>query len=241
MPRISIIIPCYREAKRIPETLPRLAAYLDTISNRGITCEVLLIVERSPDNTLSIAREIADGRPGWHAIDNQVHKGKGYAVRTGMLRAHGDFACFMDADLSTDPTAVVNALSLLDNHPEFDIVAGDRRHPQSVITRNQGKSRITLSGIFNRSVRMLFPRSVKTRDTQCGFKFFRIAAAKELFSYARIDGFAFDVEIFTLAHHLAHPIQMMSVHWKDAPHSTVRALRHGIQMYRDLLRLRFFQ
>ncbi|MDR1010897.1 MAG: glycosyltransferase family 2 protein, partial [Opitutaceae bacterium] len=117
VPRLSLIIPCYNEARRIPETLPRLAAYLDTLAARGITHEVLLVVERSPDDTLAIARQIAASHPDWRAIDNQVHRGKGCAVRSGMLRAQGDFACYMDADLSTAPAAIAEALALLEKNP----------------------------------------------------------------------------------------------------------------------------
>jgi dolichyl-phosphate beta-glucosyltransferase len=238
VPRLSLIIPCYNEARRIPGTLPRLAAYLETLAARGIPHEVLLVVERSPDSTLAIARQFAASHPGWYAIDNQVHRGKGHAVRSGMLRAQGDFACYMDADLSTDPAAIAEALSCLENNPTVAIIAGDRRHPGSTVTRNPGKSRPFLSRIFNLNARLLFPRSIKTGDTQCGFKMFRAAAARDIFPGVRIDGFAFDVEVFVRARRLGHRVLAMPVCWTDAPHSTVRAIRHSAQMFRDLLRLR---
>ncbi len=235
MPLVSIIIPCYNEARRIPATLPRLAAYLSALP---VEHEVLLIVERCLDNTLAIAREIAAAHPGWHAIDNQVHRGKGYAVRSGMLRAKGDFACYMDADLSTEPAAIAESIALLEKHPGVSMIAGDRRDIGSLITRNPGKSRPMLSHVFNLAARILFPRGIKTRDTQCGFKMFRAAAARAIFERARLDGFAFDVEVFLLARRLGLGVLTMPVRWTDAPHSTVRALRHGAQMFRDLIRLR---
>ena len=238
--RLSLIIPCYNESRRIPKTLPLLAASLEPLTARGITHEVLLVVERSPDNTLAIAQQIAAPHPNWRAIDNQTHRGKGYAVRSGTSLAQGDFTCYMDADLSTDPAAITEALALLEQNPAIAIIAGDRRHPASVVTRNPGTSRPWLSHIFNLAARLLFPRSINTRDTQCGFKIFRADAAREIFARARIDGFAFDVEIFRLARRLGYKIQTMPVRWADSPHSTVRALRDGTHMFLDLLRLRFF-
>lgn len=235
MPLVSIIIPCYNEARRIPDTLPRLAAYLSALPMEH---EVLLIVERCPDNTLAIAQEIAAAHPGWRAIDNQVHRGKGYAVRSGMLRAKGDFACYMDADLSTEPAAIAKSIALLEKHPAASMIAGDRRDPASLVTRNPGKSRPRLSHAFNLAARILFPCAIKTRDTQCGFKMFRAAAARDIFGRARLDGFAFDVEVFLLARRHGHGVLAMPVRWTDAPHSTVRALRHGAHMFGDLLRLR---
>lgn len=237
--QLSIIIPCYNEARRVPETMPRLAAWLETLSARGITHEVLLVVERCADNTLAIAQGIAAAHPDWRAIDNKTHRGKGYAVRSGMSFAQGAFACYMDADLSTEPSAISQALAILEQNPDIAIIAGDRRHPDSTVTRNPGKSRPLLSHIFNLNARLLFPRSIKTGDTQCGFKMFRAAAARDIFARARIDGFAFDVEVFHLARRLGYKIQTIPVRWIDAPHSTVRAVRHGAQMFRDLLRLRF--
>ena len=240
--RLSLIIPCYNESRRIPKTLPLLAASLEPLTARGITHEVLLVVERSPDNTLAIAQQIAAPHPNWRAIDNQTHRGKGYAVRSGMALAQGEFTCYMDADLSTDPAAIAGALALLEQNPDpaLAIVAGDRRHPASVVTRNPGATRPLFSRLFNHAARLLFPRAIAAiRDTQCGFKLFRAEAARKIFSRARLDGFAFDVEIFHLARRLGYQIQTIPVRWSDSPHSTVRALRDGARMFRDLLRLRF--
>jgi len=243
MPALSLIIPCHNESRRIPQTLPLLASSLKLFTARGITHEVILVVEKSPDNTLALAQQFAAAHPNWRAIDNQVHRGKGYAVRSGMThalaRAQSDYACYMDADLSTDPAAIPEALALLEQNPALAIVAGDRRHPASAVTRNPGASRPLLSRVFNLAARLLFPRTIKTRDTQCGFKMFRAPAAREIFSRARLDGFAFDVEIFHLARRLGFQIQTIPVRWADSPHTTVRALRDGAQMFRDLLRLRF--
>ena len=239
MPRLSIVVPVYTEARRLAPAMQKLAVVLETFP---FSHEVLLIVEKSGDASLAIAREVISAHPNWRAIDNQVHCGKGYAVRSGVAHAAPDaaFICFMDADLSSDPVAITDALALLENEPSVAIVAGDRRHPQSIVRRDQGKSRPFFSRLFNFTVRVFFP-FIKTRDTQCGFKLFRAGAARAIFEKARIDGFAFDVEIFKLAHRLGYEVRGIPVRWTDAPHSTVRALRHGAQMFRDLLRLRFWR
>ncbi|AWI09908.1 dolichyl-phosphate beta-glucosyltransferase [Ereboglobus luteus] len=232
---LSIVIPAYNETRRLASAMQKLAAVLETFS---FSHEVLLVVEKSGDDSLALAQKIAAAHPNWRAIDNLVHRGKGYAVRSGMLRATGDFICFMDADLSSDPAAVNDALKVIET-TSATVVAGNRRHPESVVTHNQGKSRPLLSKVFNLTARMLFPGGIKVRDTQCGFKMFRADAAREIFTRARIDGFAFDIEIFLLAHRLGYEVRTIPVHWTDSPYSTVRAFRHGLQMYRDLLRLRF--
>ena len=237
MLQLSIIIPCYNESRRIPQTLPRLADHLTTLAP-ALTCEVLLVIEKSPDATIALARSIAAARPDWRVIDTAAHRGKGAAVRAGMLLAQGDLVCFMDADLSSDPAAIADALALLETRPALSLIAGDRRHPASIVTRNPGKTRPLFSHVFNLAARALFPRSIPTRDTQCGFKLFRAAAAREIFTRARLDGFAFDVEIFLLARRLGLEIATIPVCWTDAPHTTVRTLRHGTHMFFDLLRLR---
>jgi dolichyl-phosphate beta-glucosyltransferase len=128
-------------------------------------------------------------------------------------------------------------LALFARHPATGIIIGDRRHPQSCVLAAQPRARVRLSRLFNLCARSLFP-CIKTADTQCGFKAFRAAVAARIFAAQRIDGFAFDVEVLVLAAHLGCELRTMPVDWTDAPHSTVRAFRHGARMLRDLLRLR---
>ncbi|MDR0901534.1 MAG: glycosyltransferase [Opitutaceae bacterium] len=233
---LSIVIPVYNETPRLAASMARLSVALGTL---GEPHEVLLVVEASPDGSLALAREIAAQHPGWRAIDNGPQHGKGHAVRSGIRRALGGIVCYMDADLSTDPAAIPQMLALFARHPETALVIGDRRHPQSRVLAAQPRARVRLSLVFNRCVRLLFP-GIQTRDTQCGFKAFRASAAAGIFAAQRIDGFAFDVEVLVLASRLGCKLLAMPVDWSDAPHSTVRALRHGSRMALDLLRLRCF-
>jgi dolichyl-phosphate beta-glucosyltransferase len=216
--------------------MARLAASLAAATGLP-PCEVLLIVEASPDGSLALARDIAARHTDWQAIDNGPQRGKGHAVRSGIRRARGDIVCYMDADLSTDPAAIPHMLALFAQHPATGVVIGDRRHPQSRVLAAQPRARVRLSRLFNLCVRTFFP-CIQTNDTQCGFKALRAPAAARIFATQRLDGFAFDVEVLLLARALGLEMRTMPVDWTDAPHSTVRALRHGSRMFLDLLRLR---
>jgi dolichyl-phosphate beta-glucosyltransferase len=231
---LSIVIPVYNETRRLAASMGRLSAALRALDHPH---EVLLIVEASPDGSLALARDIAARHARWQAIDNGPQRGKGHAVRSGVRRAQGDIVCYMDADLSTDPAAVPHMLALFARHPDTGIIIGDRRHPQSRVLAAQPRARVRLSRLFNLCVRSFFP-CIRTSDTQCGFKAFRAAAAARIFAAQRIDGFAFDVEVLVLAARLGCELRAMPVDWTDAPHSTVRAFRHGSRMFLDLLRLR---
>jgi dolichyl-phosphate beta-glucosyltransferase len=232
---LSIVIPVYNETRRLAASMARLSVALRALDHPH---EVLLIVEASPDGSLALARDLAARHPGWRAIDNGPQRGKGHAVRSGIRRARGAIVCYMDADLSTDPAAIPQMLALFARHPAAGVVIGDRRHPQSRVLAAQPRARVCLSRLFNLCVRALFP-CIQTSDTQCGFKAFRAGAAARIFATQRLDGFAFDVEVLLLAARLGCELRAMPVDWTDAPHSTVRALRHGARMAFDLLRLRF--
>jgi dolichyl-phosphate beta-glucosyltransferase len=240
---LSIVIPAYNEARRLPPNLRRVADYCESLAAaRGepqadSAYEVLVVVERSTDGTLEASRGAAAGLRHIEVIDNQVQRGKGYAVRTGMLRARGAFVFFMDADLSTPLGEVEHFLRYFAGHPEADILIGNRRHPDSHIRRPQGKARRVLSEIFSFLVRrQALPGA--WRDTQCGFKAFRREAAREIFSRQRLDGFSFDVEALALAAALGLKVVDLPVEWFDADATRVRVLRDGWRMLRDLRRVR---
>ena len=242
---LSIVIPAYKEAGRLPRHLARIVeccealdlprAAPDEKGNGG--WEVLIMVEKSPDNTLQAVRAAASGHPGVQVIDNGVQRGKGYAVRQGMLRARGEIALFMDADLSTPPTEVRKFLDYFAAHPEADVLIGNRRHPSSRIGQSQGIVRRSLSVVFNKLVRGRIGLG-DCSDTQCGFKAFRHSAAAEIFSRQRLDGFSFDVEILVLANALGLRVVDLPVEWFDVKATTLRVLRDGWMMLRDISRVR---
>ena len=232
-PYLSIVVPAYNEARRLPRTLEKMAEFLGGL---GRPYEVLVIVERSADGTLEIAARCAAQQAHFQAVDNLVQRGKGYAVRTGMLRARGEFVFYMDADLSVPLAAVPEFLARFQSEPRVDVLLGNRQHAMSRITRRQSWLRRTMGQTFNRLLQTSGLAS--HHDTQCGFKAFRREAARDIFSRQTLDGFAFDVEVLLLAERLGHKIADLPVEWINSPESKVRIVRDSLGMLRDTLRVR---
>lgn len=224
-PRVSIVVPCRNESRRLPATLQALVTFLDA---SGLSAEVIVVVEKGSDRTDEIAREAAARDPRFHAICNSVGRGKGYAVKTGMLAAKGEIVFFMDADLSVPLRYITEFLPFFDQGA--DVVFGSRRHRESVIPRNQPFFRVLSGRLFNHALRLTGATSFK--DTQCGFKAFRQAAAQRIFAKVELDGFAFDVEALALAEVFGYKIIERPVEWTDAPGSTVNA-RSGASAFYD--------
>ena len=236
-PALSIVIPAYNEAGRLPRNLPAVAACGEALDLPD-SYEVLVMVERSPDGTLEKAREAAAPFPRVEVVDNGPQRGKGHAVRAGMLRAAGEIVLFMDADLSTPLDEVGKFLEYFAAHPDIDVLIGNRRHADSHIGRAQGRVRRNLGRLFNSLVTRagLLPGGWK--DTQCGFKAFRQSAAQEIFTRQRLDGFSFDVEVLALAAGLGLRVADLPVQWYDEAATRVRLWRDGVKMLRDLQRVR---
>ncbi len=232
-PFLSLVIPAYHEARRLPRTLEELAKLGDGL---GFPFEEWIVVERGADETLEIAAAFAARQAHFHVIDNPVQRGKGYAVRTGVLRARGEVVFYMDADLSVPLREVAAFLAHLRAHPEIDVLIGNRQHADSRITRAQSWLRRTMGQTFNRILQSV--SLAPARDTQCGFKAFRRAAAQAIFSRQKLDGFAFDVEVLLLAERLGYRVADLPVEWINSPDSRVRIVRDSLQMLRDAIRVR---
>ncbi len=232
-PALSLVIPAWNEARRLPESLQRVRAFLDA---QRLDAEVLVMVERSSDNTLAAAAAVVAGDARFAVIDNQVHRGKGYAVRCGMLRARGDVVLFMDADLSTPLEEVSAFLAHLQQHPDTAVLIGSRAHARSQVEKPQNLLRRNMGRIFNALVQALSVPGIS--DTQCGFKAFRRQAAQAIFARQTLDGFAFDVELLMLARALQLRVDVLPVRWLNSPDSSVHIVRDSWRMFRDLLRVR---
>lgn len=232
-PSLSIVLPAYQEARRLPPTLERLAALGAEL---GLPWEVLLMVERGSDGTLEIAREFAAGHAGFVAVDSGVQRGKGFAVRSGMLRARGEIVFYMDADLSVPLAEVRPFLAHFAAQPEVAVLVGNRQHAGSRITRAQSWLRRTMGQTFNRVLQAAALAPV--RDTQCGFKAFRREAAQAIFARQKLDGFAFDVEVLLLAERLGYRVADRPVEWINSPESKVQLVRDSLRMLGDALRVR---
>jgi dolichyl-phosphate beta-glucosyltransferase len=232
-PQISIVIPAFNEERRLPATLRALA---DFRARTRQACEVIIVVEKSSDTTLEIAAAAAREQGIFRVIASDVQRGKGHAVRTGMLAAEGGIIFFMDADLSTSLGEVENFMAHFAAHPGCDILVGNRQHAASRVERRQNIVRETMGRVFNHILRLV--AGVRLRDTQCGFKAFRRDAAREIFARQKIDGFAFDVEVLLLAARLGFKVCDLPVRWINSPHSKVHIIRDSLLMLRDAFLVR---
>ena len=236
---LSLVIPAFNEARRLPATMAELARFARESAPEET--EVLLVVETSHDGTLELARQLAAEQAGgshrWEVIDSGVQRGKGHAVRTGMLRAGGEHVIYMDADLSVPLREVHAFLRHFAEHPDHDVLVGNRQHPRSQITRAQSWLRRSMGQTFNRVLSTV--ALAELRDTQCGFKAFRRRACHEIFSRQTLDGFAFDVEVLLLAKKLGFRVEDLPVEWINSPESHVRLVRDSIRMLWDVGKIRW--
>jgi dolichyl-phosphate beta-glucosyltransferase len=225
-PQLSVVIPAFNEADRLPPTLDRVLAHLRA---RGESFEVIVVDDGSRDDTVARARAA-----GVSVLLNEVNRGKGFSVRRGMLAARGARRLMTDADLSTPIEDLVPLMARLD--AGYDVAIGSRALPDSNVEIHQPWYRENTGRVFNGLVRLLAVPGLM--DTQCGFKLFSAAAAEAAFSRARMDGFSFDVEALFLARRLGFRIAEVPVTWRNDAASRV-GWWGGFRAFPDLLRIRW--
>lgn len=232
-PNLSLIIPCYNEARRLPRTISMLRRWAGEFRH---PIEVVLVVEPSVDGTLALASSLQDDdRISFVVIPHERRLGKGGAVRTGMLRARAPVAGFMDADGATDLSFFTEAHERVAGG-HADVVIASRYLPQSVITTPQPPLRQLSSALFRLLTRAVL--RLPFSDTQCGAKVFRREVIPSLFGNLKEYGFAFDVEVLLKAVQNGLRIEERPCIWTDRSGSTVRALPDGIKMARRIWALR---
>lgn len=225
-PYLSIVIPAYNEAERLPETL---AVLRDWVEQQPFSIEVLIVDDGSSDDTTKVVSATTRRFPALRLIKLEQNQGKGGAVREGMLQAKGQFRLFTDADNST-PISEIN--KLLPYTEQYEVIIGSRYlEPGSIKVKQPWKRRV-LSRFGNKLIQLwALPGIV---DTQCGFKLFSAKAAHDIFPRQEMRGWSFDVEILTIAQQLGYAIKEVPVDWYDARQSKLRAVRSGKQFLRDL-------
>jgi dolichyl-phosphate beta-glucosyltransferase len=228
---ISVVIPAYNEALRLGNTIRKVAGHL---SRARAEYEILVVDDGSVDDTAEVARALACSTPGLRVLGYRVNRGKGFAVRTGVLEARGHLILISDADLST-PIEELDSLSRAIRDGAHVAIAS-RHLPSSHVAVRQPVHRRYLGRIFNGVVTLLGVRGF--RDTQCGFKLFRAEQARRIFSRLKTSGFAFDVEALILARHFGCRIDEIPVRWENSCSSRVRPVRDSIRMLGELLRMR---
>ncbi len=229
---LSIIIPAYNEEARLPETLAKIAAYINT-SKRDT--EVLVVDDGSTDATVAAAEGMRDKLPAMRIISNGVNRGKGFSVRHGMLEAHGRIALFTDADLSAPIEEADKLLAAVENR--YDVALGSRAINRSLISARQSRFREFAGIVFNTVVRLCL--RLPFVDTQCGFKAFKREPCKIIFEQQRIEGFGFDPELLYLARHHGLHATEIPVRWAHSPGTKVSMVRDSLQMFADVFIIRW--
>ncbi len=240
LPFLSIIIPAYNESRRLPKTLETIRTYLSQCRLSPLKdrfAEVIVVDDGSTDGTPSVASSFHDQFPYLRVFSYRPNRGKGHAVKTGMLAAKGQYLLFTDADLSTPVGEVEKLLSAVTSGP-FAIAIGSRALPGSELIVRQPVLREWMGRAFNLAVQLLALPGIW--DSQCGFKLFSRDAAHRVFSLQRLNGFAFDVEVLFIARRLGFKIAEVPVVWRNDPETKVRAFRDGIRMLADVLRIRLY-
>lgn len=238
----SIVVPMKDEASRVADLVERIT---EALRGRGETFEIVLVDDGSSDGTGERMERAASKSPWVRGIARDQNRGKGAAVRAGMLAAKGERRVFLDADLSTDLTGLGGMLESLDAGADF--VFGDRRHPDSELLRRQPRWREWLGRAFRRCAHRLsgLGRSMSPnrtgapgpRDLTCGFKGFRAEAAELVFARTQVDRWAFDAELFTIADELELVAEPVPVRWSHRGPSRVRLPGDALRALVDLLRI----
>ncbi len=229
---LTIIVPAFNEAPRLPAGMARFhAAVADGAVDLERT-EVVVVDDGSTDGTADVARDLLAGVPHHRVVSLPANRGKGAAVRTGVALARGTYTAHMDADMAIDPRAVP---SLREALLTSDVAIGSRALVDSMVDGTYAV-RAAMGRLFNRFVTT--GTGLGLQDTQCGFKAFRTPAARLLFHLVRIDRFAFDVEILARARRLGLHTTEVPVQWKNVPGSTIHPLHDSITMLADVYRSR---
>jgi dolichyl-phosphate beta-glucosyltransferase len=228
---LSVIIPAYNEECRLGESLPVVWEYL---RGRFADFELIVVDDGSSDATGRVVESFARDHPGVKLVAYQPNRGKGYAVRAGILEAEGALVLFSDADLSTPIEEIEALLERLD--AGSDVAIGSRAVPGSDLRVRQPWYRELAGRSFNRLARLVATPGL--RDTQCGFKLFHRRAAQDVFGRMAEDGFSFDIEALHLAIRLGYEVAEVPVQWTHREGSKVRLLRDSTRMFLALIRVR---
>jgi dolichyl-phosphate beta-glucosyltransferase len=230
-PDLSVIIPAFNEATRLPATLAALLEFLDRDARHA---EVIVVDDGSRDDTSAQVRSFESLDSRVRLIRLPQNRGKGYAVRTGVVNAAGSLILFADADGATPFEELARLEAQLRNGARIAI--GSRGVRDAATRVHARLYRRVLGRLFHAVVRMFAVHGIA--DTQCGFKLFDAEAAYDLFSRMRMAGFSFDVEVLLMAMRSGYRVAEVPVNWTHQPGSKVRVLRDGLLMARDVLRIR---
>lgn len=231
MPYLSVVVPAFNEENRLPRALEGIARYY---SAQPYSFEVIVVSDGSKDRTEQIVLEFGESHPEFVLHAYQPNQGKGFAVRTGMLRARGELVLFCDADLATPPEETDKLLG----HMKLgaDVAIGSRPLRESELEKHQPWYREAFGRASNMVVQILAVPGIQ--DTQCGFKIYTQKASRDIFSRCKINGFSFDVESLMVARDLGYRIDEVPIRWADQEGSKVVLSRDAPRALRDIVKLR---
>jgi len=224
-PFLSVIIPAHNEERRLPRTLEQVFNFL---ASQRYSAEVLVVENGSSDRTIEIARDFTRRHENLRNIQ-EAARGKGLAVRRGMLAARGEYRFICDADLSMPIEELAKFLPPFIT--DFDIAIGSREAPGSV-RYNEPAFRHWGGRAINAAIRSLILPGLQ--DTQCGFKCFTAEASQSLFGLQTLPGWSFDIEVLYLARRRKYRIREIPIHWYFDPETKLRAVPDALRMIRDI-------
>lgn len=227
----SVVIPVYNESACIEANLEAVHGFLRTLFEDRF--ELICVDDGSRDGSLDILKTF-QSKTALTVCTHEENRGKGAAVRTGMLAAKGDAVFFLDADLSTPLEEMHRFLPLLQKGA--DVVIGTRKSSTAKITKFQPPHRVIMGVGYTYLVNFML--GMKISDFTCGFKAFSRKAVDLVFPKARIDGWSYDVEILYLAHRAGLEIAEVPITWENKPGSKVRLVRDTIRSFKELLKIR---
>ncbi len=228
---LSVVIPAYMEEERIGGTLDR---FVDYLTDKKISFEILVVDDGSTDGTVDAVLSRVNGEEGVKLIRHEKNRGKGAAVRTGVLASRGEIVLFSDADGSTPIEELENLIEAL--RRGADAAIGSRAVDRTKIIVRQPWWREKMGQVFNLFVKLIVMADFV--DTQCGFKLYKGRAAREAFALQTIERFGFDVEILYLLKRLGYRVEEVPVTWYNSPATKVNPLSDSAVMFADLLRTR---
>jgi glycosyltransferase involved in cell wall biosynthesis len=233
-PYLSVIIPCFNEARRIGSTLERVYVYL---LEQPFTWELLIVLDGSTDGTPDVVKTWSIDKKGVHWIDRRENKGKGYSVREGMVAVRGKVRLFMDADNARDIAHFDLMKPLFDQNYDVVICSRSLRDAPGAREIPSGANRIRK--VLGRAGNLCIQAIVLPGlwDTQCGFKAFTQQAAESIFASSRIDGWAFDVEALVLARIRDFRVGIVPAESRNHPETHVKPY-HYARALRDTIRVR---
>jgi dolichyl-phosphate beta-glucosyltransferase len=229
---ISVVIPAYNEARRLLPTLARMREYFDAA---GEEYEVIVVDDGSRDSTARDAEAVAQDWPQLRVLRQTPNRGKGAAVRMGMLAAKGELRLFSDADLSTPIEELEKLRSAIGGKCEVAIASRAVKGRQ--IGVHQPGMRETMGRVYNALLQLIVLPGI--HDSQCGFKLFTAVASQKCFEPLQIERFGFDAEALLRARRAGWEIAEVPVHWSHRDDSRVSAVRDSVSTFWDLVRLRF--